>query len=262
MGSILDAIMPLAEAKWAIKCQPKKYDSVDVDAEVKQYEAIAKSMQEAQKAAIKVKYDAKIKALPLSIPVRIAKYRLERFNSTDEETYGKENIKMSFDDILAMCNEDIDKINEELSKKTEQEQQKQAEKNSKERITKNQEKEEKRKEQNDARDEEAKQKLAKEHKDDILLRAHSIAKMAEHNVEDYEKTKKKEYEDEEAKVDSEAKISGYGQGGKDVKKFNETMRKKAKKTVDKLRKAETKVEILKKEVEQKLKLQLGAKLGL
>lgn len=262
MGAILDTIMPMAEAKWTIKCQPKKYDSVDVDAEVKQYEAIAKSMQDAQIGLIKAKYDALIKALPPSVPVRIIKYRGERFNSTDAEQYGKENIKMSFDDILAIANDDIDKVNKEFGKISEEQQQKQAENNSKERIAKNQENEENRKKQNDARDEEAKQKLAKEHKDDILLRAHSIAKMAEHNVEDYERTKKKEYEDEEAKVDSEAKISGEGLGAQDVKAFNEDLRKQAKKVVDQIRKAETKVEILKKEVEQKLKLQLGAKFGL
>ena len=265
MGAIYDAIMTQAKATATIMFTPtpsKSEHSIDVDAEIQKLDAQATAMQEAAMDLIETKYDALTKALPASIPVRIGKYRLERFQSDDKEQFGENGVKLSFNEILAKVNKDIDEEIKEMQEKAEKDLKEKAEKHSKERIAKEKAKEAKRKAENKKRDIEAKIKLAKEHKDDLLLRAHSLAKMAEHNVDDFEKTKKEAYQEEESKVDGEAKLAGYAKGAEDVKKYNEAMVKTAKGIVDKIRKAEAKIEILKKKVTQTVKLKLGAKLGL
>lgn len=262
MGVILDTVMKAAEEKYKIMITFGKEDSIDVDAEIDKLDALAKKMEKAEMTAIELLYDTKTQALPLSVPARILKYRTERFMSDDTEQFGETGVRLSFNNILAQSQKDMNKYIEEELEKHEKKLQEKAEKNSKSRIQKEKSEEEVRKNEVEKRDEEAKAKLAKEHKDDLLLRAHSIAKMAEHNVENFTNSKKAAYEEEEAKVDADAKLSGYTLGAQDVKKYNDGLMKNAKKYIDKIRKAEAKVMIIKGKAIQTAKLKIAALVGL
>ena len=260
MSVISDAILAKAKVTYAKLNNPKSKKEVDINAEVDKLKSFADSLKDKQLKLLDGEYSAKMKLLPASLPARIAKYRLERFNTTDKEQFN--TVKMTLGDITAMLNEDADL---RLETSIEDEQQKLEDKaiqESEKRIAEQKNKEDITKKENDLRNKEAEAKLRKEHADDFMLQARSVAKMAEHDIENYKATKEAAYKDEESKIDQEAKTKGYSKGTADVEKYNKALEKTAKKNIDKLKKAIAKGKISIETAKQKVILKLSAKIGL
>ena len=261
MGVIFDTINKEAQAIAAAHSDPKK-GPLDVEGELAKLQSQVDKMKDVALKKVMVEYDIKTKALVPSIPIRIAKHRLDRFNSTDVKKYTEDGIRKNLNSLIAEHTkmiEDVanvktdlldtnalnDAISEGLNDIAQEKQ------NFERRVA-------------EAADlnKIAQDQLKKEAPKDFLLRARTLAQQAEHDIEQQTQERKEAYEYEEKKIDNQAKAQGYGKGARDVEKFNRIIDKAARKIVNVKRQIIDKINIEKNKIIQAAKLKIMALLGL
>lgn len=260
-GIIYKAADTKAKVRYVQMCMPGA--EFDVDDEVDSIENLVNGLKSVELKKIDVEYKAKTEALPLSLPVRTAKYRLKRFQSDDKGTYGEDGVKLDLGAVLAKLSDlkpeataehkddlSFDKMLNDFADE------------SKSRIAKSKKKQELEAKIKEKKSKEAKLELAKERRNDYLLRCRNIAMAAEEDVQDYKTEKEADYRDEERLIDQQAKTAGEAKGAQDVQKFNNAVEKQAKKILDGKRVVMAQANIAIKQAVQIAKLKIFAKLGI
>ena len=261
MGVIFDTINKEAQAIANAHSDPEK-EPLDVEGELAKLKKQTDKMKEASIKKMEAEYDAKTKALVPSLPVRIQKYRLERFNSTDVEKYGEDRIKKTLNMFIEEHMKETEGTNDQKSEKSEEQQLKDAIKENQNDIAKEKQEYEKRVTKAGDLNKIAGDNLKREAPKDFLLRARTMAQQAEHDIEQQTQEKEKAYKHQEDKINEQAKAQGYPKGAKDVEKYNKLLDKAAKKIVYVKRNIIEKINIEKNKIIQSAKLKIMSLLGL
>lgn len=261
MGVIFDTINAEAQTIFNAHTDPEKAP-LDVEGELAKLKDHANKMKGAAIKKMEAEYELKTKALVPSLPLRIAKFRVERFNSTDVKTYGESGVKKTLNMFI---DEHMKAIEAQEEEKTENRDKKELDASIEENqndIANEKQEYERRAAKAEDLDKEAEDNLKKEAPKDFLLRARTIAQQAEHDIEQQTQEKEKAYKYQEDKINEQAKAQGYPQGARDVEKYNKLLDKAAKKIVNAKRKINDKLNIEKEKIKQTAKLKIMALLGL
>lgn len=261
MGNLYQIINAEAIAINKKHLDPKN-GPLDVEGELAKIKSHVDSLKNVEMEKIKGKYEVKTAALPATLKIKIAKYRLDRFNSTDSEKYGEDNIKLNLNSLIEKHMKAAEITNDQNEQKQDDQTIKKAESESQKRVAKGKKKFEQHTEAATNLNDTANKNLKNEAPNDFLLRSRTLAQQAETDLNQFENELKDQYDKEAEKIDSKAKEIGEPLGAKDVEKFNRILDKAAKKIVYIKRKIIMKLEILKNKLIQTAKLKIMALLGL
>lgn len=261
MGSIYTIINNEAKAVNKKHLDPKN-GPLDVEGELAKIQSHADSLKEAAMDALKVKYDAKIALLYTTIPVRAAKYRVDRFMSQDAEKYGEENIRMNLNTLITKHLQGATVTNALNEAKADVDEEKKAIDESVKRVSEDVQNFTEHLNAASVLNALSNKLLKKEAPNDFLLRSRTIAQQAETDLEQFENEYKERYDKEKEKTDAKAKEIGEPKGARDVERFNKILDKAAKKIAYIKRQIITRLEIIKNKIIQTVKLKVMALLGL
>lgn len=235
---------------------------IDVEGELEKIQNHVDTLKQAAMDAIKVKYDAKIAVLSSTIPVRAAKYRVDRFMSQDAEKYGEENIRMNLNTLITKHLQGATITNALNEAKADIAEEKKAIDESVKRVAEDVQNFTDHLNAASVLNALSNKLLKLEAPNDFLLRARTIAQQAETDLEQFENECKERYDKEKEKTDAKAKEIGEPLGARDVERFNKLIDKAAKKIVYVKRQTIVRLEITKNKTIQTTKLKIMALLGL
>lgn len=273
MGSTksYDTLIELAKnKKLKSNAEPGQEDSEfqqEVDTEIESYKAQADAIYDAERGVLKANFKANKALADANKPLKEAQAELDRFNSTDVEKYGEDNIKTTVQKELQKLMEGIEgyteKLEQDLLKKKEQsdiqEQEiKQVEQNRKEQ--KSEQQRENKKQKQEAR--EAAKKANGIPSQDIIQKASELGKSADKDIDELADQYNKSLKEYEDLVYGQAIQNGETKGAKLVGKYNKTIKDTAKNIFDKNKDKLAKAQIAVEQVKQTAILKLGALFGL
>ena len=238
-----------------------------VDTEIKAYQTQADTIYKAEKTIIEAKFKANKAKVDVTAPIKQAQATKDRFNSTDAEKYGEENIKTSVQKELSKLMEGDDAYQTKLEEEREKIKKKKDAK-AQAALKKLQEKKEKKSEELRKKKEKAREKIEKKKREkgvpsqDLIQKASEIGKSTDKDIDEisaqYDKSLK-EYED---LVYGQAIENGEKEGAKLVGEYNNKIRDTAQKTFNKNKDKLAKAQVMKEQAKQSAILKLGALLGL
>lgn len=262
----VDALTEIAKAQnIVVQTEPGILDverEKKIKALEKEFKAISSVIKAEKKAEIKLKYNAKKLEISASLPIKKEKFKLERFNSTDEEQYGKDNIKTTFENEMNVLTQGDDKYAEKLKEATEKEEEEKekaelalAELESKIGLDNLEKKcEEKAKEIED--------KLNSTVTLDVNELIKRIGGNADNAINAYADNCYSNLKNHLNNINKKAKAYGDRKGAEMVKDFNNKIRDKAKTQFDKNKETLAKAQTLASQAKISLVLKIGALLGL
>ena len=212
--------------------------------------------------------DAKRRAeLTSSKPKLKAQYRLERFNKTTEDKDESGNpynpVKTTIaKEIEELQKKDSDNNEDDKDKQAEEEQNAKDEAQDKEEEAQTEKQKKNTKEKHKKKSKETKQKKLMKTQNSPQQIAKVIGKMKDAEVDEYQNILDTAFEAKKIDVEKKCKERGYELGEKDVTKYNKKIRKLAEKQYNLQKKTIKKAEVKSKTLVQKLKLKIGAMLGL
>ena len=239
-----------------------------VDEEKAKYESQADMIYDAECAIIDAKYEAKILAIDAKKELWKTQYTLERFNSTDEETYSETGIKTTFQkELEKLMNNDeefqqkLEEKREEAKKKRQEEAEKKAKKQKEKEASEAKKKREEKKKQRQEKKAKEKERQAIL-KNDLIAAASEIGKGTDKDIDDYEEKQSEAYKSYEQVIEGYAKAYGEEMGANMVQKYNSIITDSAKaafeKNKDTIAKAQVKVEQAKQTALLKIMGKVGA----
>jgi hypothetical protein len=264
-------IVQAKNKKLKSKTEPPEIDQElqsKVDAEKEKYESQADKIYGAECGIIDAKYKAKTLAVDAKKEIWKQQYKLERFNSTDEEKYTETGVKTTVQKELEKLMSTDEEYQKKLAEKREEAKQKreeQAEKKAKKQQEKEASESKKRREEKKKKRQEKKEKEKERQstiKNDLIAAASEIGKGTDKDIDDYESKQLEAYNAYARDVEERAKAYGEEKGAEMVQEYNTKIRKTAKnkfeKNKDKLAKAQVKIE----QGKQTVLLKIAALLGL
>ena len=262
MGNIYNIVVGRAQVVYdeCTSIVPKEHD---LKKEYEDLQKLTADLQEKEMTKVKKEYEKKTKMLPTSYKARVARYRIERFESDDEEKYDG-IVKRDLQYYANKLKEGSDKTDE---KEYEEDEQKRENANVANILT------------TAVRDSEisyeneslgnSTQLNATQANENLenspaqfLSDSKQLAISAENNVYDQTSEIIKNYEAQEKEVDEKALEEGERKGQEDVEKYNASLEKQANKIFKSQNKAKSKAGILTQKVLQAAKLELYSLIGL
>ena len=233
-----------------------------IDKLKKEFNTVAKGICIAQKAIIKAKYKAKRAEISASLPIKKEQFKKERFESTDETMYEKSELRMTFSQIMDELMQGDDnwdqKVKEEREKLNEEEEKKELAQNESEAAKKLDESQKKFEEKQKEIEEKLNNKNVIDINEIIAQTAGSYDKEIDKEADECYKNLNAHLE----KINQKAKTYGDKKGAELVKKYNEKLRKQAKKQFEKNKDNLAKAQAVSNEAKQSAILKIGALLGL
>lgn len=241
---------------------PGQYDSeyqTQVESELAKYKSQANKIFEAEKNILSAKFKADKQKIDITMPGKELEAKLIRFESTDAEKYGENNIKTTVQKELQKLMDGAEATQENL-KESREEAQKSKDKKETNDIVKNQNKQiEETEERNNADDEKGEQKAPSQ---DLIDQASSIGNSIDKKLKNYKdmyNSMLKEYR--EVKY-GQAIENGEKKGAQLVGEYNEKIRNTAKKIYESNKDKIVQAQIIVDKTKQTATLKLGALLGL
>lgn len=260
-------IVQAKNKKFKSKTEPPEIDQElqsKIEAEKEKYESQAEKLYNAECGIIDAKYKAKTLAVDAKKEIWKQQYKLERFNSTDEEKYTETGIKTTVQKELEKLMSNDEEYQKKLAEKREEAKQKreeQAEKKAKKQQEKEASESKKRREEKKKKRQEKKERQSAI-KNDLIAAASEIGKGTDKDIDDYESKQLEAYNAYARDVEERAKAYGEEKGAQMVQEYNSKIIKTAKNTFeknkDKLAKAQVKIE----QGKQTAILKIAALLGL
>lgn len=232
-----------------------------------EFESLGKKIKDVEIAKIDI-LDAKNR---LSILAKKPQYVMEAYlarlnkTKTDIEESTKlpyDPVKKTLSDCLAALTETDESRREKIEKEIEnaEKELEEEEKNSKDKKAKKNKEKKKKKQEDDVKKTKANKKSYEQGNATTI--AAKWGKTYDHQVDEYQDTTDKELKEYEDAIKSRAIKQGEEKAVKDINKFNEKLERQAKKIYEAQQNNTEKAKVKTKAALQKIKLALGAKLGL
>lgn len=232
-----------------------------------EFESLGKKIKDAEIAKIDI-LDAKNRLSILAKkPQYVMEAYLDRLNKTKTDT--EESTKLPYDpvkktlsDCLAALTETDESRREKIEKEIEnaEKELEEEEKNNKDKKAKKNKEKKKKKQEDDV--EKTKANKTSYEQGNATTIAAKWGKTYDHQVDEYQDTTDKELKEYEDAIKSRAIKQGEEKAVKDINKFNEKLERQAKKIYEAQQNNTEKAKVKTKAALQKIKLALGAKLGL
>jgi len=238
-----------------------------VDSEIDKYKKEADKIYKAEKAIIEAKFKVNKAKVDVTAPVKQAQATKDRFNSTDAEKYGEDNIKTTVQRELSKLMEGDDeyqaKLEEERVKQKEKKDKKEQEKKQKEQEKKEKKSEKQReKKQKEQEKKEKKRKEKGQPSEDLIQKASELGKSTDKDIDELSAQYDKSLKEYEELVYGQAIENGEKAGAKLVGEYNKKIKDTAQKTFNKNKDKLAKAQVKKEQAKQSAILKLGALLGL
>ena len=232
-----------------------------------EFESLGKKIKDAEIAKIDILDTKNRLSILAKKPQYVMEAYLNRLNKTKTDT--EESTKLPYDpvkktlsDCLAALTETDESRREKIEKEIEnaEKELEEEEKNSKDKKAKKNKEKKKKKQEDDVKKTKANKKSYEQGNATTI--AAKWGKTYDHQVDEYQDTTDKELKEYEDAIKSRAIKQGEEKAIKDINKFNEKLERQAKKIYEAQQNNTEKAKVKTKAALQKIKLALGAKLGL